>query len=286
MIYYAYISELLRLKESLRQNLYSLNISEHLSLIETPKNNYHFCNISDKLILSGQLIINQTLEVDVSESLSLKEKLIPRVYQCDITDVIAIGEYKANNNFVEKLHLRETITYSKYKAILDALLFVETIITNTKIAYDITEALNVTEGVTCIKIVTDRPCLSGDQVNTKSITLSTFDSRYSVTVMSPDFENTESPQYTRVNKTTRGGDLIIFRDSQWPKTLVLSYSWSNLLYNDRVNLMNFIINTVGQIINLLDYEGVNHSVYIKNPDADFTLPVRHSNHVKLEFEEQ
>jgi hypothetical protein len=236
----------------------------------------------DTLMRTGG--IHQT---SVTDNFVFTESTTSRSFQCDIFEVLHLTEHKSNLNFAEHLKLKETLTLDKRRAKYDTLVFTETIGLKVKRILVINETLNLTEGLTFTQIRCDeRPCLVGPATNTLSVTLSTSDGRYSVTVMSPDFDNTEALQFTRVNKKTRGGDLIIFRDPQWPKSMTFTYTWKYLSMKDRDNLMNFVANTVGQVFNLLDYEGNNHSVYIKNPDTDFSRQQKQFSQVRLDFETQ
>jgi len=77
----------------------------------------------------------------------------------------------------------------------------------------------------------------------------------SVTLRNPDFNDKESVEIRRINRKTRGGDLVIFRDSNWPKFVTYTWKFSYLTQNDLYNLLTFMRNSLGQKITILDYEG-------------------------------
>ena len=287
-IFSVYTTDVILLVERMRTDRPSLNISESLNFAERLNHNRHYLSITETMTFRDTLMrtggIHQT---SVTDNFVFTESTTSRSFQCDIFEVLHLTEHKSNLNFAEHLKLKETLTLDKRRAKYDTLVFTETIGLKVKRILVINETLNLTEGLTFTQIRCDeRPCLVGPATNTLSVTLSTSDGRYSVTVMSPDFDNTEALQFTRVNKKTRGGDLIIFRDPQWPKSMTLTYTWKYLSMKDRDNLMNFVANTVGQVFNLLDYEGNNHSVYIKNPDTDFSRQQKQFSQVRLDFETQ
>jgi len=287
-IFSVYTTDVILLVERMRTDRPSLNISESLNFAERLNHNRHYLSITETMTFRDTLMrtggIHQT---SVTDNFVFTESTTSRSFQCDIFEILHLTEHKSNLNFAEHLKLKETLTLDKRRAKYDTLVFTETIGLKVKRILVINETLNLTEGLTFTQIRCDeRPCLVGPATNTLSVTLSTSDGRYSVTVMSPDFDNTEALQFTRVNKKTRGGDLIIFRDPQWPKSMTLTYTWKYLSMKDRDNLMNFVANTVGQVFNLLDYEGNNHSVYIKNPDTDFSRQQKQFSQVRLDFETQ
>ena len=283
-----YTTDVILFAEKVRTDRPSFRVSESLTFTETLKHNRHYLSIVESMTIRDLLTSSTTRQIpNIIESLVFSEHTLPRSFQCDVFDILQLVEHKSSLNFVEQLHFRETLTLDKRKAKYDTLVFTETIGLKVKRVLIINETLNLTEGLTFTQIrCGDRPCLVGPATNTLTVTLSTFDNRYSVTVMSPDFDNTEALQFTRVNKKTRGGDLIIFRDPQWPKSTTLTYTWKYLGMKDRDNLMTFVSNTVGQVFNLLDYEGNNHSVYIKNPDTDFSRKQKQFSSVRLDFETQ
>lgn len=90
----------------------------------------------------------------------------------------------------------------------------------------------------------------------------------SVVLPAPDFNNTESLDYQINVNETKGGYEIPFRHTEWPKTVVLEYSWDSLKFEQVENLREFMKITVGQIITIDDYEGNNWQGIIVTPEAD------------------
>lgn len=115
------------------------------------------------------------------------------------------------------------------------------------------------------------------------ITLS-FSGVKSVTLRNPDFNNQQNIEISRINRKTTGGDLIIFRNPVWPTTEVLDYKFSFLSQIDVNNLLEFIYQTLGQIVTLVDYEGVIWTGIIITPAAEITQPGRDNHAAHFQFQ--
>lgn len=98
---------------------------------------------------------------------------------------------------------------------------------------------------------------------------------------------TDVIQHQRINRTTRAGDLIIFRDTTWPINEILTYKFSNLSAIESKNLLAFLNATVGYSIFLFDHEGVKWRGFILNPEASVTQSARagcHSFDAEIKFQ--
>jgi hypothetical protein len=127
-----------------------------------------------------------------------------------------------------------------------------------------------------------RPSKFGHQVNTHQVVLTC--SGQTITLPSPDFDNAERFAFDRVNHRSRGGDLIIFRDSIWPKAQTLIYQWTRIDSIDRAQLLTFLRKHLGKLVTITDYEGRVFTGIITNPDTEFSQSKRSYHDVKLEFE--
>lgn len=83
----------------------------------------------------------------------------------------------------------------------------------------------------------------------------------------PIIGNTDELSFQRVSRTSRGGDIIIFRDSEWPKTEVFNLTFDFDRDFDYQRLLNFIRESIGQIIQYTDHENNTWSGVIQNPEV-------------------
>jgi hypothetical protein len=106
----------------------------------------------------------------------------------------------------------------------------------------------------------------------------------SLILRKPDFGNLDTLEFSRINRESRGGTLIIFRDSIWPITERQSYQFSVLSHSDIVHLQEFFRVSLGKEIGLLDYENRQWRGIILNPDSDTAEQSRGSFIASFDFE--
>lgn len=91
-----------------------------------------------------------------------------------------------------------------------------------------------------------------------------------IILRNPDFGNSERLEFNRVQRETRGGTLVLFADRKWPKQQVLSLDISALSETQAQDFLDFIAESLGKEIGLLDYENRQWKGIIVNPDAALT----------------
>lgn len=105
-----------------------------------------------------------------------------------------------------------------------------------------------------------------------------------VQLRNPDFGDTDSIELRRIQRRSRGGDLILFRDGNWPKTETFTYEFSYLKRQDLMNLIVFIQETLGQDITLTDYNGQVYTAIIITPSEDLVQSGRQNFTTRLSFQ--
>lgn len=100
----------------------------------------------------------------------------------------------------------------------------------------------------------------------------------------PDWGNDDKLTYNRLNQTTRGGTLVVFADPQWPKFKTLSFQIQGIPDATYDALVQFLEDSLGQEIGLLDWEGRNWRGIITNPDTAVSANGVCKNSVSIEFE--
>jgi len=83
----------------------------------------------------------------------------------------------------------------------------------------------------------------------------------------PDFNNSELVSHNRINRKSRGGTLQIFRESTWPSAQRLKMTFSYLPNVDRVALLQFLEDSLGQEVGYLDHESRQWRGVILTPAA-------------------
>lgn len=99
-----------------------------------------------------------------------------------------------------------------------------------------------------------------------------------------DFGNNDKLAYTRINQQTRGGTLIVFADPQWPKVKTRTFAVSAICDDKRDAVLQFLEDSLGQEIGLLDWDNRQWRGIITNPDTAVTQAGRNDSSVSIEFE--
>lgn len=107
-------------------------------------------------------------------------------------------------------------------------------------------------------------------VSAGRLTLFSKDGQYSVILRNPEIDNLRRTAFDRVVRETRGGDLIVYRDSSWNVVQTLLFSITALKRTTLDSLQTFFLNTLGEEITLVDWLGEEWSGVVTKPDETFT----------------
>jgi hypothetical protein len=105
-----------------------------------------------------------------------------------------------------------------------------------------------------------------------------------VTLRKPELDNRDRNAYTRVNRETRGGKIIVYADPTWPQIRTLAVTIVGLTETDVDDMQTFMLDTVGQEIGLTDWEGRLWKGFITNPNDPATQDGRARWTMSFEFE--
>ena len=105
-----------------------------------------------------------------------------------------------------------------------------------------------------------------------------------ITLRPPEFENVQSVSLSRVNRKTRNGDLIVFRDSNWSKAEILKLQFRYLSTKQSQDLLYFIQISLGQDVTFIDYEGRTFVGTIITPAGNISQPGIQDIGAEIEFQ--
>lgn len=101
---------------------------------------------------------------------------------------------------------------------------------------------------------------------------------------SPLFGDVDEIEHLRINRETRAGERVIFHDPTWPVVEKLTYNFDNLNEQKKTDLLNFINVSLGQLVTMIDYNGITWRVMITNPDLEIAQKGDCSYEAQIEFE--
>ena len=100
----------------------------------------------------------------------------------------------------------------------------------------------------------------------------------------PDLGNSNKLAFQRVNSRSRGGDIILFRDGDWPKTETQSLTFTFTCSPDADRFKYFLRLTLGRFLTYQDHEGQLWFGTITTPDAQMVQTGKNSWAITIEFE--
>lgn len=125
---------------------------------------------------------------------------------------------------------------------------------------------------------------TGEVALTSPYTISLSFGSTTIVLRNPDFGEGQGFEASRINRKTRAGDILIFRDPSWPKSKILRYTFSHLNETQAHQLIDFVENTLGQEITLVDFEGRTWLGIIRTPATNIIQQARKSFSAEFEFE--
>lgn len=168
----------------------------------------------------------------------------------------------------------------------DTLNFVQTITGNCNRSPIIIQTLNLNNGIVGYPDTADfnflYPGVCNPYTTVPKVRFSCGSTAFYV--RKPDFDDAYRFDFTRINRKTRGGDLIISRDGIWPKTKTLNLHFSALLQQDVDNFLNFFKISLGKLCRYLNYDNVEWEGFILNPQTPVTQISGDNFTIAIEFE--
>ena len=105
-----------------------------------------------------------------------------------------------------------------------------------------------------------------------------------LTLDGPELSNRDLLGYTRINRETRGGTLVIFADPKWPKREQFNLQFIGLSETESQEILDFLRDSLGKQIRLRDWEGNVYVVVTLTPDNPITREGYCQNTINLNFE--
>jgi hypothetical protein len=105
----------------------------------------------------------------------------------------------------------------------------------------------------------------------------------SVTLRAPELDSHDSNAFTRINRETRGGKLVVFADPTWPKVNTLSCVFTGLTRTELNALQDFILLYIGEEILLTDWDGHEWIGVVLKPSDTATCDGKNKWSVGFEF---
>ncbi len=91
-----------------------------------------------------------------------------------------------------------------------------------------------------------------------------------IDLRNPEFQDTRTYSYTRINRTTVTGAQELFTDPIWPKNVSFNLVFSALSEEKAAEFREFLHTHAGELTTLTDFWTLEWLGVITTPDAEFT----------------
>lgn len=254
-------------------------------------------SISDLLTFTQQISINKNVTINLTSFLSLAQE-VGRVFDlsaANILDLVQVAERIFSVSSV--LNLTQAVIVQSPKEAENTFSLVQAINLLAEFTRSASNTLGLSQTVG-LRFATIDTCQYDPQVGTGGFT--TTDPTFGIATLTlthpfvtptttlvlrnPNFGNTENFQFSRINRESRGGTLLVFRDPTWPKREALAITVDFLKQQQKLDLLAFFQTSLGQEIGLLDNENRQWKGIIVNPDSEVTHVGKDNYSVTFEFE--
>lgn len=101
----------------------------------------------------------------------------------------------------------------------------------------------------------------------------------------PAFNNSDTVNLNRINRQSRGLDLIVSSESGWTPFFNRRYNWIYMSEDKRNSLIQFMLRNTGFPVTWVDMYGNSYNVVILNQDAQVAQVGRENRTVTLDMQE-
>lgn len=253
---------------------------------------HRFLESSSDLIRWQELMsYNAVLHDSMSESLVLTDE----IYHCKgvADDFIQFFDSFFGNyhTLQDSLVLVETMDGSAGQGILDTLLFSEVMIGNSVVHRGFSDTITFNGNISGIKYNYHQPISPlpppppppPPPANNVTFT-SLFGLAPPVTFPAPKFGDSRTTNFKRINKTSRGDDIIISGEDNWHPTFLHKLEWEYLSERNLDKLRAFMKAHVGIPVSVHSHYGETWKVIFLRPDVEFSQVGRENRTVTLDMQ--
>ncbi len=242
-------------------------INQSLTLSQTVRVSWIAENVNQPFSLHQSVTLTKTQNIAAANQLAIKQ-VMGRSTAIAVLNNLHITQNAASVNPQDAANILHVT-----QSVVPSYAFIGTL----DIGQNLSHTKSVVRGpVSTLTLVSQVAVVKVDGVNTYNIAVPdpvlptdvTFSlGSESITLKIPEIGDVDKLDITRVQEQTRGGDLIIYRDPVWSVTETLKMKFINLTRGLSDQFLHFMMDTIGQQITMVDWQGVTWLGIITTPDA-------------------
>lgn len=290
MLYEFNVSHPLILSQDLSSNIKVEQVSHNLLIVDTTRSSIKPQTVSDTLTLRQSAVVGFTVYNGiVASTLSLSQATHPRVHVVSVESFLGFAHQATRPKYeiVEQtLTITHSVENSERQLPNNTLAFTQSatvvVVRNFTIEHDL-----VFDSVGSGYMRNDPLFVSvqpGMSLFSVAGTVRFVFGARELVLPRPEPENTLRLDFTRVNRRTRGGDLVVMAADQWPKTKTQNLTFIFNGENKAEEIKAFLKESLGKAINYYGHDGRVWNGFIMNPGAEIIHDTRMYKSVNLEFE--
>lgn len=280
-----FVSQFVILEDSTTTNLKSLSVSHSLILSESLHQNLMPVDGANNLHLHDIAHVVKTQNLVASNAITFSMDAQPRVSMLDVEHSLLLWHLlkREVGPSTNALVLSQSVTVVPSKATNSSLVLTDVATVTVVRNRSVLQTVGLSHYVNVYKPARDWvpfPIVIPAPTDVRFYLAGVVDE----TFRAPLFGNTDELSFQRVNRRSRGGDLIIYRDNEWPATETLRLQFDFPCQSDADRLLNVIRQTIGRYIEYTDHEDTVWTGVITNPDTTRVQSGRHTFNVEVVIE--
>lgn len=245
---------------------------------------HRFTESFDDLIrYQDRMEYNASLVRTMTDTLPFSESIYWR--QGHMTDLLQFFDVFSGNNHVlsDSLVFIETLTGNVGVALSDELGFSDSIQYDSVLHRTTADSLNFIGSISGFRFSYTIP-VSPLPPPPNNVTLVSTIGLGSVTLHAPKFGDSSTTNFKRVNKTSRGDDIIISGEPNWFPTFLHKLEFEYLSEEKCTKLRDFLRKHVGIPVNVTSHYGETWKVIFLRPEVEFSQVGRENRTLTLDMQ--
>lgn len=279
-------SDILDLVDGVLSNIKAETLEDTLNFVEGVSSNFQILSVSDYFRLNDYATVTGEIILNIADTLTFDDSTLPRVLVAEASDFLFmydVVDQPLGDVIRDSFVLTDEALYTlSYIVGPDTVEFSDSMTLVFNPSKTIEESISLSDLVSCVRINDDSVVLSGS-VPSASETVAFTDSYETVTLHCPDFGDSESITYVRLNKTTRGYTPVIVGVATWLPRRARKMMFSYLKEEEVARLRIFWRRNAGLPVTLTDIYGDSRTVILQNPEYETAQVGRENRSITLDL---
>jgi hypothetical protein len=288
MLYEVSVDDLIVFADSFASNFRPGTLEDSITFSDAVFSNFSYSIVYEVLLLNDYALVNWIRAFEVEDELVFEDTTVPRSYSVTADDFLILADVldeplhgAVSDSFV----LSDVAVMTKgYLAGPDTLDLTDAFTSLIVKVVGPSDSLTLSDRFSSVlinELAPDQP--SGYTPSGELYKIHFVDSVEDLELCNPDFNDTDTVRYKRINRTTRGYTAIITGIAGWPPFKTKKYTLSYIQISEVNRLRTFCRRNVGRPFTLTDMYGTTYTVIVQNPEFEAAQVGRENFSLTLDF---